>query len=87
MTTASGSSVVTRAVSGAFTAQTGSGEVEVGIPQGTAARLDVRSKSGVVTNALEEADGPAEGDETLVVQVHTQSGDIMVRRSPAPAAV
>jgi len=86
-TTASGSVVVTRAVNGAFVVQTGSGEVEVGIPQGTAARLDVKSKSGVVTNALEEADGPAEGDETLVVQVHTHSGGIMVRRSPAPASV
>lgn len=86
-TTASGSVVVTRAVSGAFIVQSGSGEVEVGIPHGTAARLDVRSKSGVVTNALEEADGPAEGDETLVVQVHTHSGGIMVRRAPAPAAV
>ena len=77
----------TRNVSGAFVAQTGSGEVEVGVPQGTAARLDVRSKSGVVTNALDEADGPAEGDETLVVQVQTHSGGIMVRRAPAPAAV
>jgi DUF4097 and DUF4098 domain-containing protein YvlB len=85
--TASGSIVVTRAVNGALTAQSGSGEVEVGIPQGTAARLDLRTRSGVVTNALDEADGPAEDDETLVVQVHTGSGDIMVRRSPAPAAV
>jgi Putative adhesin len=85
--TASGSIVVTRAVNGAFTAQSGSGEVEVGIPQGTAARLDLKTRSGVVTNALDEADGPAEDDETLVVQVHTGSGDIMVRRSPAPAAV
>jgi hypothetical protein len=85
--TASGSIVVTRAVNGAFTAQSGSGEVEVGIPQGTAARLDLKTRSGVVTNALDEADGPAQDDETLVVQAHTGSGDIMVRRASAPAAV
>jgi DUF4097 and DUF4098 domain-containing protein YvlB len=84
--TASGSIVVTRAVNGAFTANTGSGEVEVGIPQGTAARLDLKTKSGVVTNALEEADGPIEDDETLIVQARTGSGDIMVRRSSGPAA-
>lgn len=84
--TASGPVAVTRAVNGAFTAHTASGEVEVGISQGTAARLDLRTKSGVVTNALEEADGPAEDDETLVVQARTGSGDIMVRRASDPAA-
>jgi hypothetical protein len=40
----------------------------------------------MVTNALEPADGPAEDDETLVVQARTGSGDIMVRRSWSPAA-
>ena len=84
--TASGSVAVTRAVNGAFTAHTASGEVEVGVPQGTAARLDLRTSSGVVTNALEQADGPAEDDETLVVQARTGSGDIMVHRASDPAA-
>jgi Putative adhesin len=84
--TASGSVAVARAVNGAFTAHTSSGEVEVGIPQGTAARLDLRTKSGVVNNALETSDGPAEDDETVVVQARTGSGDIMVRRSSGPAA-
>jgi Putative adhesin len=84
--TASGSVAVAGAVNGAFTAHTASGEVEIGIPQGTAARLDLRTKSGVVTNALEPSDGPAEDDETLVVQARTGSGDIMVRRATGPAA-
>jgi DUF4097 and DUF4098 domain-containing protein YvlB len=84
--TASGSIAVATAVNGAFTAHTASGEVEVGIPQGTAARLDLRTRSGLVTNALQEANGPAENDETLIVQARTGSGDIMVRRSSGPAA-
>jgi DUF4097 and DUF4098 domain-containing protein YvlB len=84
--TASGSVAVARAVNGAFTAHTASGEVEIGIPQGTAARLDLHTSSGVVTNALEPSDGPAEDDETLVVQARTGSGDIMVRRATGPAA-
>jgi DUF4097 and DUF4098 domain-containing protein YvlB len=84
--TASGSIVVTQAVNGAFTAHTGSGEVEVGIPHGTAARLDLQTRSGVVTNALDEAEGPADDDETLIVQARTGSGDIMVRRSTGPVA-
>jgi Putative adhesin len=81
--TASGSVAVAAAVNGAFTAQTSSGEVEIGIPEGTAAKLDLATRSGVVSNTLTPADGPAQGDETLVVHAHTGSGDILVRRSAA----
>lgn len=84
--TASGSVAVATAVNGAFTAQTSSGEVEVGIPEGTAARLDLVTSSGVVSNGLESSDGPAQGDETLVVYARTGSGDILVRRASGPAA-
>jgi Putative adhesin len=84
--TASGSVAVATAVNGAFTAQTSSGEVEVGIPEGTAARLDLATSSGVVSNGLEPSEGPAEGDERLVVHARTGSGDILVRRATGPAA-
>ncbi len=84
--TASGSVAVARAVNGAFTAQTSSGEVEVGIPEGTAARLDLVTSSGVVSNGLESSAGPAEGDETVVVHARTGSGDILVRRATGPTA-
>ena len=84
--TASGSVAVAAAVNGGFTAKTSSGEVEVGIPHGTAARLDLMTGSGVVSNGLETSDGPADGDETLVVHARTGSGDILVRRASGPAA-
>jgi DUF4097 and DUF4098 domain-containing protein YvlB len=84
--TASGSVAVAMAVSGGLTATTSSGEVEVGIPEGTAARLDLQTRSGVVSNTLEPSDGPADDDETLVVHARTGSGDISVRRAVSVAS-
>ncbi|MGV0813834.1 DUF4097 family beta strand repeat-containing protein [Mycolicibacterium boenickei] len=86
MQTASGSVAVTAAVTGALSVQTGSGEVEVGIPEGTAARLELKTRSGTVDNALQTSDGPADGDETFIVHAHTGSGDISVRRAEARCA-
>lgn len=83
--TASGSAAVAAAVSGGVSAKTSSGEVQVGIPHGTAARLDLSTLSGIVSNGLEASDGPSDGDETLVVHARTGSGDIMVRRATAAA--
>ena len=81
--TASGSVAVTTAVRGAISAFTSSGDVGVGVVEGTAARLDLITGSGAVTNQLESADGPADGDETLLVQVRTASGDIDIHRAVA----
>jgi DUF4097 and DUF4098 domain-containing protein YvlB len=81
--TASGSVTVTTAVRGAISASTSSGEVGVGVVEGTAARLDLITGSGAVTNLLESADGPAEGDDTLLVHVRTGSGDIDIHRAVA----
>jgi DUF4097 and DUF4098 domain-containing protein YvlB len=81
--TASGSVSVTTAVRGAISASTSSGEVGVGVVEGTAARLDLITGSGAVTNLLESADGPAEGDDTLLIHVRTGSGDIDIHRAMA----
>ena len=79
--TASGSVTVATAVRGGIQVSTASGEVGVGVVEGTAARLDLATGSGAVTNQLESADGPAEGDDTLLIQVRTGSGDIDIHRS------
>ncbi|OBA99232.1 hypothetical protein A5666_04020 [Mycolicibacterium fortuitum] len=84
--TASGSVAVGDAVSGGLRAQTGSGEVEVGIPQGTAARLELKTHSGTVVNGLQASEGPADGDETFMLQARTGSGDISIRRAVGPVA-
>jgi len=84
--TASGDVTVSAAVKGNISAQTSSGEVAVGIAEGTAAQLDLRTQSGAVRNTLQPSDGPAEGDETLVVRARTGSGDVVVQRATGPAA-
>jgi DUF4097 and DUF4098 domain-containing protein YvlB len=83
--TASGDVTAATAVNGGISVQTASGEVVVGIAEGTAAQLDLRSRSGEVRNLLTPSDGPAEGDETLVVHARTASGDIVVQRATADA--
>jgi DUF4097 and DUF4098 domain-containing protein YvlB len=79
--TASGSVSIGAAASGAVVAHTSSGDVEVGIPEGTAAQLDIVTGSGVVTNRLQPSDGPQQGDDTLVVQVRTGSADVDIHRA------
>jgi DUF4097 and DUF4098 domain-containing protein YvlB len=79
--TASGSVAVATAVHGEISAHTASGEVEVGVAPGTAARLDIITGSGGIASELQPSDGPADGDDTLLVHVRTGSGDVAVRRS------
>ena len=55
------------------------------IAEGTAAQLDVRTGSGAVRNTLQPSDGPADGDETVVVHARTGSGDVVVQRATAEA--
>ncbi len=79
--TASGSVYVVAAVRGGVSAHTSSGEVAVGVVEGTAVRLDIVTGSGAVTNTLQPSDGPEEGDETLVLQVRSGSGDVDLHRA------
>jgi DUF4097 and DUF4098 domain-containing protein YvlB len=79
--TASGSVAIAAAVRGDVSADTSSGEVAVGVAEGTAARLDIITGSGVVTNTLQPSDGPEQGDETLVLQVRSGSGDVNIHRA------
>ncbi|RDI25341.1 DUF4097 family beta strand repeat-containing protein [Lentzea flaviverrucosa] len=58
-----------------------SGEVEIGIPEGTAARLDVSTVRGIIYNGLTEVDRPSGGDRTVDVHAHTFDGDIIIRRT------
>jgi DUF4097 and DUF4098 domain-containing protein YvlB len=57
------------------------GDVEIGIPEGRAAYLDVRSGAGRVHNALESAEKPDDAAETVEVRARTTAGDVLVRRS------
>ncbi|MFZ1175571.1 MAG: DUF4097 family beta strand repeat-containing protein [Mycobacterium sp.] len=79
--TASGSVHVAAAVSGGVSAHTSSGDVAVGVAEGTAVRLDILTGSGVVANTLQPSEGPEPGDETFLLQVRTSSGGVDVHRA------
>lgn len=84
--TASGETTVTAGVSGEVSVQSGSGDTLVGVEEGTAAKLELRTHSGEVRNSLQPSDGPVDGDETLRVRVKTGSGDIRIQRAVALSA-
>ena len=79
--TANGDVRVGAATRGTASLKTGFGEVEVGIPAGTAAKLDVSTSFGRVRNQLESAEGPQETDETLDLRARSSYGDIVIRRA------
>lgn len=66
---------------GSVVLESGFGELEVGIREGTSALLDVRSKFGTVDNSLAAADGPEPTGETLEVRARTSFGDILIHRA------
>jgi DUF4097 and DUF4098 domain-containing protein YvlB len=80
-TSAHGRIRIGAAVSGTLLLENGSGKVGVGIPEGTAAWLDLHTKNGVVRNTLGPADGPETTDTVVEVHAHTNWGDIDVHRS------
>ena len=79
--TANGDIRVAAVVRGTASLKTGFGEVEVGIPAGTAAKLDVSTSFGRVRNQLESADGPLETDATVDLRARSSYGDIVIRRA------
>lgn len=81
--TANGDLRVERAEQGSVSLRTSLGRVEVGIPAGTAALLDLRTSFGSVVNELDEAGEPAGTERTLEVHAQTSAGDIVVLRAPA----
>jgi DUF4097 and DUF4098 domain-containing protein YvlB len=78
--TARGSIRVREAKNGDVVLQTALGEVEIGIPEGTAAWLDLQTQ-GIVHNSLTEAGGPADTDEQVKIRARTSFGDISIHRS------
>jgi hypothetical protein len=56
------------------------GDLEVGIPEGTAAWLDVRAIAGRVHNTLEATEAPEASAETVEVRARTAAGDVVIKR-------
>jgi Toastrack DUF4097 len=66
---------------GAVVAETGRGGLEIGIPDGTAAYLDLHTHFGRVDSELEGSEAPEARKETVEVRARTGLGDIWVRRA------
>lgn len=79
--TAAGDIRVGELVRGRAELATSYGNLTVGVHEGTAAWLDVSSKTGRVRSELNASDAPGEADETVQIRAHTQYGDILVRRA------
>jgi len=81
-TTANGNLRIGCAESGSVQLKTSLGRIEVGIPTGTSAMLDLKTSYGTVRNGLDASDQPAAGEPTVEVEAHTSAGDIDVVRVP-----
>jgi DUF4097 and DUF4098 domain-containing protein YvlB len=71
---------VGRLTSGGVTLTSSYGTIEVGVPEGVAAWLDVTSEHGSVRNQLTPTEGPVDDEATAEVHAATGYGDIIVRR-------
>lgn len=60
---------------------TATGDLEIGIAEGTAAWLEVDTRFGQIRNLLDDATRPEESDQTVEVRARTSFGDITIRRS------
>jgi hypothetical protein len=79
--TANGSVRVLDAVRGALTLETAMGDIEIGIREGSAAWLDVKTRFGRVDNQMRTATEPGTATDTVEVRANTGFGDITVHRS------
>ncbi|HEU5473083.1 MAG TPA: DUF4097 family beta strand repeat-containing protein [Actinophytocola sp.] len=78
--TANGAIRLGEVARGSVTLETGAGNLEIGIAEGTAAWLEVNTGFGHVRNLLDTASRPGASDETVEVRGHTAFGDITIRR-------
>ncbi|MEU6991260.1 DUF4097 family beta strand repeat-containing protein [Streptomyces sp. NPDC046465] len=81
---ANGAIRVGQLVRGTSVLETAAGRIEIGIREGTAAWLDVRTQAGTVSQGLAESsapEAPGESTDTLKVRARSGIGDIVIRRA------
>lgn len=81
--TAYGAIRIKRVDGGSVRLENAHAEIEVGVPEGTAAWIDAASKLGVVRNELTAESGPAGAEKTVELRLRSNSGDIVIRRAQA----
>jgi DUF4097 and DUF4098 domain-containing protein YvlB len=70
--------------SGSVVAETALGAIEIAIPDGTPAWLDLHTQYGQLYNNLAPAQPPKPGEDRLEVRARTSYGDITIRRADRP---
>ncbi|MEV6632862.1 DUF4097 family beta strand repeat-containing protein [Actinoplanes sp. NPDC051470] len=78
--TANGSIRIDEIAGGTVSLKTALGELEVGVPEGLPAYLDLHTSFGTVHNRLTASDAPGGGQRHAEVRAHTSYGDVIVRR-------
>lgn len=79
--TAYGSIQLLEVSAGSVEAESGYGEVTIGVREGVPAWLDVASENGRVRSELDADRAPTGSEQAVAVRVRTQFGDINVRRA------
>jgi DUF4097 and DUF4098 domain-containing protein YvlB len=82
--TANGAVRIGQVARGEVILASAAGPLEVGIRDGTAAWLDLKTFSGRVRNELPEASGPGDAADTVQVRARTYLGDIVIHRTQPP---
>lgn len=59
----------------------GSGDIEVGISEGSAARVDANSERGAVRNSVPTQESPDTSDNNVTIHARTRHGDIIIQRA------
>jgi DUF4097 and DUF4098 domain-containing protein YvlB len=77
----SGDLMLRRVDHGRVKAKTGSGDIAIGVANGTAAYLDVMTMSGDVRSDLNGSDGPGDAQQHVEIQVLSGSGDVLLQRA------
>ncbi len=80
-TTGSGAIRIGRMTRGQAKLMNGSGNIEVGIGEGTAASVDANSERGSVRNSVAPQGKPARSEAAVSVHARTRHGDIIIHRA------
>ncbi|MGP4019095.1 DUF4097 family beta strand repeat-containing protein [Saccharopolyspora sp. 5N708] len=80
-TTGSGAVRIGRMTHGQAKLMNGSGNIEVGISEGTAASIDVNSERGAVHNFVSSRGNSDPSNHEVMVHARTRHGDIIIQRA------
>lgn len=80
-TTGAGAIRIGRLTRGEAELVTGSGNIELGISEGSAARVDANSERGSVRNSIPSRESSGTSDDKVTVYARTRHGDIIVHRA------